>query len=232
MNSKKIIRTWAKGVGISFGTALKLVQLSDQLANLQVTQCNEKVDEALIDKLSDELTALAKRLGFSVIWPGPYPVFVEGEKHYSLPDCDISESYIKVKNPVVHKTYSVDMPDKNYCHLANGVWHSEDNLRENDNRITNSIKVSRIFCNLLRVISGFVEEIDDCDSYVNITVRINNLYLYKGGWTEMKLIKFLEGIANHLNKDGVMRSEKEPTFLADDLLYFGNFEVPKSIACG
>jgi hypothetical protein len=78
-----VLQNAAKQMSISVGQLAHLRILSNVAADLQVKEHNDGVPAS---ESIEEVESYAKVLGFSVIWPGLYPVFVKNGQQYHLPE--------------------------------------------------------------------------------------------------------------------------------------------------
>jgi len=78
-------KRWSERLGVGIIAARKLIALSDIAATAQTNWHNGDATAEAADKAVKRVEDEAKEYGFSVIWPGLYPVFVKDETHYTLP---------------------------------------------------------------------------------------------------------------------------------------------------
>jgi hypothetical protein len=201
------IKRWATNIGLRLSDAIKLAKLSDELATLQEYEHNTGIVLPDADTKLAIFTQVAARCGFSLSWPGIYPMLHRrsDKATFMLPETE-SSTLVNVEIGSTTRWYFVSGVDNNYVHVGEGRWVAENTLSKipfGAEKITGA--------DILDDFTRFIPGVEEVHEYGSLNLKIELDCLEEAGWSENDVITYMTTLAMHLQQDRAVISEHSPS---------------------
>ena len=233
------VSNWAPRIGVKFYEAMRLVRLCETAEKIQVACCNGDAPTSKGEKACEAFEEYANSFGFSVDWPGIYPVMEKDGVRYHMPEYDGEPLEVVEDNVIKVFRFTLARATDEYVHQRDtNKWHHSSTIKaeleadfEEEEKYDHRVDIEEVYDNLFRHIPGLM----NWNFYSEFTIQVSMTDLENDGWDEDMLRTYVTVIANWVDEGRMLRSEFTPYIRNTHDIYgqgtftkeFGHFVVPK-----